>query len=153
MASAVELSRNVWECHFIGTGSWALQSTFRWMVICYTAITSVGWWKNFSFTILLNSGGSLTIHLRLVWRQFYHVMETSTHQYKLFMQFAWKNLLNHSKFAEKIRYEHHQWNIYAGLKVLAMLTELPKEVIRIIQGIYCVYIYIYIQSKTQQFVR
>ena len=46
----------VWECHIVGRGSRTFQSTFRWMVVWYTATTSVGWRKNFSFNMPLNSG-------------------------------------------------------------------------------------------------
>ena len=65
--------------------------TFQWMVIWYSAATrSVGWWKNFSFNMPLSSGGFLLICLRLVWGQFYCIMETSTLQYLLLMQFTSK---------------------------------------------------------------
>ena len=68
--------------------------TFQRMVIWYSAATmSVGKWKNFSFIMPLSSGGFLLIHLRLVWRQFYWVMDIRTLQYLLLMQFTWKKPL------------------------------------------------------------
>ena len=60
------------------------------MVILYTAKTSVGWWKNFSLNILLISGGSSSILLSLVWREFYYIMETSSLQYLHLLQSTWK---------------------------------------------------------------
>ena len=84
------LLEDVWMCHFIGTGRRVLRSTSRWMVMWYSAMTSVGWWKICSFSITLNSGGSSSIHPRLVWRQFYCIMTTSAIQYLWLTQFTRK---------------------------------------------------------------
>ena len=70
-----------------------LQCTFRWMVI-HTATTAVGWWKNFSFNMLLISGGSSSTLLSLVWRQFYYITSCSCSPHK-------RNLRQHSKFAAR----------------------------------------------------
>ena len=57
--------KRVWKCHFGRRGRRTWQATCRWMVILYTATTSVGWWKNFSVNVLLISGGSSSILLSL----------------------------------------------------------------------------------------
>jgi len=81
------------------------------MVIWYTAMTSVGWWKNLSFkvslkAVLLHNGN----------KQPSIPLAHAGHMKEIYANI--QGLLN------KICYEDHQWNIYADLKVVAMLTRL-----------------------------
>jgi hypothetical protein len=77
-------------CHFMRKGRRTLQAASRLVVILYSSTTSVGWWKNFSFNMLLISGGSSSILICLVRRQFCYIMETSSLQYLLIMLYTWK---------------------------------------------------------------
>jgi hypothetical protein len=76
----------------------------------------------------LNSAGSSSIDRRLIWRQFYYIMETGTLYYLLLMQFTWKKPTPTFKVCWKRYFTKttNQWNKCADLKVVAILTGLTR---------------------------